>query len=127
MAPDEQYINALSSILGSEALCKVIAQENFSFVFDVMHASTGNYAERPFERALNPAPGRVVNEVPSENFGEGYSEQNLTYAADLIGHLDPMISAHTPGLGAPSDGDRDRNMVAGKSFRFTRRFCRHNC
>lgn len=112
--PVEQYIDMLSSIFDFEALRKLVARPDFSFVFDAMHASTGEYAERLFEGVLNAAPGTVRNGVPSENFGGGHPDPNLTYAADLVAQLDPKINVDAPDFGAASDGDGDRNMILGK-------------
>lgn len=112
--PVEHYIHMLSSIFDFEAMRKLLARPDFSFVFDAMHASTGEYANILFETVLNAPNGTVVNSAPSENFGGGHPDPNLTYAADLVARLDPLKNPDAPDFGAASDGDGDRNMILGK-------------
>lgn len=114
--PVKQYLDMQSSIFDFNAIRALIARPDFSFVFDAMHASTGEYAYELFESVLNAAPGTVMNGVPSEDFGGGHPDPNLTYAADLVKVLDPAQNPNAPAFGAASDGDGDRNMILGRGI-----------
>lgn len=112
--PVTHYIRKLSSIFDFGAIRKLIARPDFSFVFDAMHASTGEYAHRLFEHELRAGADTIMNGVSLEDFGKGHPDPNLTYAADLVDHLDPSKNTDAPDFGAASDGDGDRNMILGR-------------
>ncbi|XP_039160775.1 phosphoglucomutase, chloroplastic isoform X2 [Eucalyptus grandis] len=77
---------------------------------------TGAYAKPIFVDKLGAAPDSISNGVPSEDFGHGHPDPNLTYAKDLV---DIMYGENAPDFGAASDGDGDRNMILGKGFFIT--------
>ena len=55
-----------------------------------------------------------MNCEPSEDFGGGHPDPNLTYAEDLVKIM--FAGKNSPDFGAASDGDGDRNMILGKNF-----------
>lgn len=110
--PVERYCAMLKTIFDFDSLRDLISREDFSMVFDAMHASTGDYAKRLFEEELG-ARECVMNGTPLEDFGGGHPDPNLTYAADLVSILDPQQNKAAPQFGAASDGDGDRNMILG--------------
>lgn len=112
--PVAHYCEMLKTIFNFDTIKKFIARNDFSFVFDAMHASTGEYAKRVFVEELGASPAVVINGIPQEDFGGGHPDPNLTYAADLVRLLDPKLNANAPEFGAASDGDGDRNMILGK-------------
>jgi phosphoglucomutase len=81
--------------------------------FDAMHAVTGPYAEEILVRRLGAPADSLLNCTPSEDFGKGHPDPNLTYAHDLV---EIMYGDNAPDFGAASDGDGDRNMILGKNF-----------
>jgi phosphoglucomutase len=84
---------------------------DFRFAFDAMHAVTGPYATRIFERQLGAPTGTVRNGVPLEDFGGGHPDPNLTYAHHLAALL---LEGDAYDFGAACDGDGDRNMILGR-------------
>lgn len=72
----------------------------------------------------------VLRCEPSEDFGGGHPDPNLTYASDLVRRMglgrdgQPLPAGEgslgedgdPPSLGAAADGDADRNMILGKRF-----------
>ncbi|XZG69761.1 alpha-D-glucose phosphate-specific phosphoglucomutase [Chitinibacteraceae bacterium HSL-7] len=80
-------------------------------VFDGMHAVSGPYAKRILEDLLGAPAGTVINGVPLPDFGNGHPDPNPTYATELLAAL---TGTTAPAFGAASDGDADRNMIAGR-------------
>ena len=60
--------------------------------------------------------GACRNGTPTEHFGGGHPDPNLTYAKELV---DICFGNNGPDFGAASDGDGDRNMILGKKFFIT--------
>lgn len=112
--PVSQYVNMLSQIFDFDAIRSLISRPDFSFVYDAMHASTGEYAIHLFEELLDAPTGTVVNGTLLEDFGGGPPDPNLTYANDLVNLVDPERNPEAPQFGAASDGDGDRNMILGR-------------
>ena len=104
---------ALMEQLFDFAAIRALFASGFRMTFDAMHAVTGPYAIEILERRLGAPPGTVINGVPSETFGGGHPDPNLTYARDLVGRL---FGDDAPDFGAASDGDGDRNMILGRGF-----------
>jgi phosphoglucomutase len=82
--------------------------------FDAMHAVTGPYAREIFGKRLSANAGAVINGVPLEDFGGGHPDPNLAHAEELVARLN--AGPTSPGFGAASDGDGDRNMILGRNF-----------
>jgi phosphoglucomutase len=55
-----------------------------------------------------------MNCEPSEDFGGGHPDPNLTYAEDLVKIM--FAGEDALDFGAASDGDGDRNMILGQNF-----------
>ena len=107
------YANLMQEIFDFTAIKKLLAS-GFTMQFDAMHAVTGPYAQEIFINRLGASASSLMNCVPSEDFGGGHPDPNLTYAEDLVKILFAGESA--PDFGAASDGDGDRNMILGKNF-----------
>ncbi len=106
------YAELMESLFDFQAIRELLA-EDFSMVFDVMHAVTGPYARHILEGMLGAPQGTVLNAEPREDFGGGHPDPNLTYARELV---DILYSEDAPDFGAASDGDGDRNMILGNHF-----------
>ena len=78
--------------------------------FDAMHAISGPYAQRIFEKMLGADVGSVINAIPQEDFAGQHPDPNPTYATEL---MEKMAGKDRRDLGAASDGDADRNMIIG--------------
>ena len=88
-----------------------LLQGNFPVAFDAMHAVTGPYATKIFERLLGAPAGTVRNGIPLEDFGGGHPDPNLTYAHVLA---ELLLKGDHYRFGAACDGDGDRNMILGR-------------
>ncbi len=106
------YAQLMESIFDFEAIRGLLA-EDFSLVFDAMHAVTGPYAKTIIEQMLGAEAGTVMNGEPKEDFGGGHPDPNLTYAHELV---EILYGEDAPDFGAASDGDGDRNMILGNHF-----------
>jgi phosphoglucomutase len=93
---------------------KKLLASGFTIQFDAMHAVTGPYAKEIFINRLGASASSLMNCEPSEDFGGGHPDPNLTYAEDLVKML--FAGEKSPDFGAASDGDGDRNMILGKNF-----------
>ena len=82
--------------------------------FDAMHAVTGPYAKVIFEQMLSANDDAVINGIPLPDFGGGHPDPNLSHAEELVARLNNGPAS--PGFGAASDGDGDRNMIIGQNF-----------
>jgi len=109
----QDYADLMQSLFDFSAIKRLLAS-GFQMKFDAMHAVTGPYAQEIFINRLGASAHSLMNCVPSEDFGGGHPDPNLTYAEDLV---KIMFSGETaPDFGAASDGDGDRNMILGKNF-----------
>lgn len=82
---------------------------------DGMHGVVGPYAKAIFGKEFGCTT--LDNCDPSENFGGGHPDPNLTYAHDLVIKMDVDKKKNpneVPDMGAACDGDADRNMILGK-------------
>lgn len=107
------YLALLREVFDFDAIRALFKSDDFSFVFDGLHAVTGAYAKPLFVDALGAPESALHNCVPLEDFGGGHPDPNLTYAKELV---KIMFGADAPDVGAASDGDGDRNMVLGRHF-----------
>lgn len=106
------YAELMQSLFDFTAIRNLLA-EDFSMVFDAMHAVTGPYAKTILESLLGAPKGTVINGQPKDDFGGGHPDPNLTYAHELV---DILYGEDAPDFGAASDGDGDRNMILGNHF-----------
>ncbi|KAG2373311.1 hypothetical protein C9374_012300 [Naegleria lovaniensis] len=112
------YYELLSSIFDMEKIRKLIGKQygEFNLLFDAMHGVTGSYAKRILHEKLGAdLQNALMNYVPSEDFGGGHPDPNLTYAEQLVKRVLKDEKSNID-FGAASDGDGDRNMVLGKHF-----------
>nr|MBA3889721.1 alpha-D-glucose phosphate-specific phosphoglucomutase [Gemmatimonadaceae bacterium] len=110
--PVAGYAALMETLFDFDAIRALFAG-GFRMRFDAMHAVTGPYATEILERRLGAGAGTVINGVPSDTFGGGHPDPNLTYAKGLV---DLLFAADAPDFGAASDGDGDRNMILGRNF-----------
>lgn len=96
------------------SVIKTLLASGFTMQFDAMHAVTGPYAKEIFINRLGASASSLMNCEPSEDFGGGHPDPNLTYAEDLVKIM--FAGENSPDFGAASDGDGDRNMILGKNF-----------
>ncbi|KAI9480212.1 hypothetical protein LPJ78_001214 [Coemansia sp. RSA 989] len=102
------YVDLIKEIFDFELIRQFRQQTpEFTLLFDALHGVTGPYGRRIFVDELGFPETSLVNCIPSENFGGGHPDPNLTYAHDLV----ESVEKHRISLGAASDGDGDRNMV----------------
>ena len=104
------YVALMQRLFDFEAIRELL-RSDFNLAFDAMHAVTGPYARVIFETLLGAPAGTVRNGTPSEDFGGGHPDPNLTYAHDLAALL---LEGDAYDFGAACDGDGDRNMVLGR-------------
>lgn len=114
--PVSDYLELMEEVFDFQLIKDLISRSDFRFIFDAMHAVTGAYAKPIFSDRLGANLDCITNGVPSEDFGHGHPDPNLTYAKDLV---DIMYAVDAPDLGAASDGDGDRNMILGRQFFIT--------
>lgn len=111
--PVMDYADLMATLFDFEAIKSLLAS-GFKMKFDGMHAVTGPYAKEIFLNRLQASADALMNCDPSEDFGGGHPDPNLTYAEDLVKIM--YAGAQSPDFGAASDGDGDRNMILGKGF-----------
>ena len=107
------YADLMMELFDFPAIEKLLRDENFTFLFDAMHAVTGPYAEEIFCKRLKAAPESLLNCTVKPDFGGGHPDPNLKYAKELV---TAMFGSEAPVFGAASDGDGDRNMILGNNF-----------
>ncbi len=107
------YADLMQTLFDFSAI-KTLLASGFQMKFDAMHAVTGPYAKEIFVNRLGAPAHSLMNCVPSEDFGGGHPDPNLTYAEDLVKIM--FAGDNSPDFGAASDGDGDRNMILGKNF-----------
>ncbi|NOS98737.1 MAG: alpha-D-glucose phosphate-specific phosphoglucomutase [Methylotenera sp.] len=107
------YADLMQELFDFSAIKKLLAS-GFKMQFDGMHAVTGPYAQEVFVNRLSAPASSLMNCVPSEDFGGGHPDPNLTYAEDLVKIM--FAGEKALDFGAASDGDGDRNMILGKNF-----------
>ncbi|MEN9865073.1 MAG: phosphoglucomutase [Pseudomonadota bacterium] len=92
---------------------KALFASGFTLCFDAMCAISGPYAKAIFEDTLGARHGSVINGEPLPDFGGMHPDPNPVNAAEL---LQRMNGAAAPDMGAASDGDADRNLIAGRNL-----------
>jgi phosphoglucomutase len=106
----DDYITLMQKLFDFDQIGDLL-RNDFPIAFDAMHAVTGPYATRLFEGLLGAPAGTVRNGTPSEDFGGGHPDPNLTYADELAALL---LEGDAYRFGAACDGDGDRNMILGR-------------
>lgn len=109
----QDYADLMQELFDFSAI-KTLLASGFIMQFDAMHAVTGPYAKEIFINRLGASASGLMNCEPSEDFGGGHPDPNLTYAEDLVKIM--FSGEKAPDFGAASDGDGDRNMILGKNF-----------
>jgi phosphoglucomutase len=110
--PVADYAALMADIFDFDAI-RALLSSGFRMRFDAMHAITGPYAKRIFERQLGAPKGTVINGVPLEDFGGHHPDPNLVHAAELVAMTKGQDGVD---FAAASDGDGDRNMILGRDF-----------
>ncbi|MET0383507.1 MAG: alpha-D-glucose phosphate-specific phosphoglucomutase [Burkholderiaceae bacterium] len=113
--PVADYAALMRECFDFDAIRRLFAG-GFRIRFDGMNAVGGPYAKAILEGELGAPAGSVVNATPLEDFGGLHPDPNPVNADDLIAH---MARADAPDLGAATDGDADRNLIAGRNFPVT--------
>ena len=109
----DDYADLMQTLFDFAAIKSLLAS-GFKMKFDAMHAVTGPYAQEIFVNRLGAPASSLMNCIPSEDFGGGHPDPNLTYAEDLVNIM--FAGEAALDFGAASDGDGDRNMILGKNF-----------
>lgn len=109
----KDYADLMQELFDFSAIKQLFAA-GFTMKFDAMHAVTGPYAKEVFLNRLGTPENFIMNCTPSEDFGGGHPDPNLTYAEELVKIL--YAENNAPDFGAASDGDGDRNMILGNHF-----------
>ncbi|MDD2834411.1 MAG: alpha-D-glucose phosphate-specific phosphoglucomutase [Methylotenera sp.] len=109
----KDYADLMQDLFDFPAIHQLLAN-GFEMKFDAMHAVTGPYAQEIFVNRLGAPVESLMNCEPSEDFGGGHPDPNLTYAEDLVNIM--FAGENALDFGAASDGDGDRNMILGQNF-----------
>jgi len=109
----QDYADLMQSLFDFSAIRQLLAS-GFEMKFDAMHAVTGPYAKEILVNRLGASAESLMNCEPSEDFGGGHPDPNLTYAEDLVKIM--FAGENALDFGAASDGDGDRNMILGQNF-----------
>ncbi len=109
----QDYADLMQSLFDFSAI-KALLGSGFEMKFDAMHAVTGPYAKEILVNRLGASADSLMNCEPSEDFGGGHPDPNLTYAEDLVKIM--FAGENALDFGAASDGDGDRNMILGQNF-----------
>jgi len=109
----QDYADLMQSLFDFSAI-KQLLVSGFEMKFDAMHAVTGPYAKEILVHRLGAPIDCLMNCEPSEDFGGGHPDPNLTYAEDLVKIM--FAGENALDFGAASDGDGDRNMILGQNF-----------
>lgn len=109
----KDYADLMQSLFDFKTIRQLLAS-GFEMKFDAMHAVTGPYAKEIFVNRLHAPVDCLMNCEPSEDFGGGHPDPNLTYAEDLVNIM--FAGENALDFGAASDGDGDRNMILGQNF-----------
>jgi len=110
--PVTEYADLMESLFDFSQIRALLAEPEFTFYFDAMHAITGPYAQEIFSRRLGLPTKFLLNCEPLEDFGGGHPDPNLAHADDL---LQALQDAGVFSFGGASDGDGDRNMLLAQS------------
>ncbi len=110
--PVADYAALMETLFDFNAL-RALFKGGFRMRFDAMNAVTGPYAREILENRLGAAKGTVVHATPLPDFGGMHPDPNPVWAHEL---MEEMFGGNAPDFGAASDGDGDRNMVAGRGI-----------
>lgn len=110
--PVLDYIELQKQLFDFPAI-KALFASGFTLCFDAMCAISGPYAKAIFEGELGAKPGTVLNGEPLPDFGGMHPDPNPVNAAELLQYMD---GDNPPDMGAASDGDADRNLIAGRKL-----------
>jgi phosphoglucomutase len=110
------YADMMEQLFDFDAMCALLASNEFSMRFDAMNAVTGPYAHEILENRLGAPAGTVMRGEPLVDFGGAHPDPNLVHAKELVAL---MMGTDAPDFGAASDGDGDRNMILGRDFYVT--------
>lgn len=108
------YAQLMEELFDFVKIKSLFKSGRLSMSFDAMHAVTGPYAKVIFEQRLSANDDAVINGIPLQDFGGGHPDPNLAHAEELVAIMNS--GPGSPGFGAASDGDGDRNMILGQSF-----------
>lgn len=108
--PVKDYVQYLSKIFDFGLIKSFLQEGKFTVLFDALHGVTGPYGRALFVEEFGLPESSIQNCVPSEDFGGGHPDPNLTYAKSLV----DAVESKGISFGAASDGDGDRNMIIGK-------------
>ncbi|CBQ67896.1 probable PGM2-phosphoglucomutase [Sporisorium reilianum SRZ2] len=106
----KDYIEYMSTIFDYALIKHFLQSSGFTVRFDALHGVTGPYGRALFVEQFGLPESSIQNCVPSEDFGGGHPDPNLTYARSLV----DAVESENISFGAASDGDGDRNMIIGK-------------
>jgi phosphoglucomutase len=123
----QDYVSLQKELFDFPAIARLLARDDFSFVYDSMHGVAGPYAKAVFVDELGADAAACLNATPQADFGGGHPDPNLVYAHDLVktmgltptGQPAEGVGADgssIPSFGAAADGDADRNMILGRQF-----------
>ncbi|KAK0526875.1 Phosphoglucomutase-2 [Tilletia horrida] len=114
--PVKDYIEYLATIFDFDLIKSFLnnSAQPFTVRFDALHGVTGPYGRALFVDTFGLPESSIQNCVPSEDFGGGHPDPNLTYAHSLV----EAVERDSVDFGAASDGDGDRNMIIGAKGTF---------
>ncbi|CAD6897095.1 unnamed protein product [Tilletia controversa] len=114
--PVKDYLSYLATIFDFDLIKKFLTNKEHPFTvrFDALHGVTGPYGRALFVDTFGLPESSIQNCVPSEDFGGGHPDPNLTYAHSLV----EAVERDSVDFGAASDGDGDRNMIIGAKGTF---------
>ncbi|KAK0550806.1 Phosphoglucomutase-2 [Tilletia horrida] len=112
----KDYLEYLATIFDFDLIKAFLNDKDHPFTvrFDALHGVTGPYGRAIFVETFGLPESSIQNCVPSEDFGAGHPDPNLTYAHSLV----EAVERDSVDFGAASDGDGDRNMIIGAKGTF---------
>lgn len=118
--PYEDWVKLIKSVFDMESIKALIANPEFSFVYDALNGIAGPYAKELFLKELGASEKSLLQCESKEDFGGCHPDPNLTYAKALVETMKVFhpesADETTPLFGAAGDGDNDRNMILGRGW-----------